>query len=253
MNPAPVDPLVRVASPVREQVLAGIREAILDFRFQPGQRLVERELVEMFGVSRTTVREALGELKSEGLVTMVPQRGATVSIPDMAEASDLYDIRFRLEALVVERFVERASRDDISRFREAVEDLAGAVDNAAGVYELLTKRDEIFAILWDGANSPTLRQITETIQARLNILRAASISNEERLQGSVREWRDIAAAIEARDVDLAVDTFSQHLQRAAAVALRSLERFGDRTATVPEMFLEAAGISQETSESTAEA
>ena len=63
------EPVGRIAAPLREQVIAALRQAILDFNLKPGQRLVERELIEQLGVSRTTVREALRELTSEGLVT----------------------------------------------------------------------------------------------------------------------------------------------------------------------------------------
>jgi DNA-binding GntR family transcriptional regulator len=68
----------RIAAPLREQVINGRRTAILDFELQPGQRLVERELIEQTGVSRATIREALRELTAEGLVVMVPQKGAMV-------------------------------------------------------------------------------------------------------------------------------------------------------------------------------
>src|SRR5690554_2823503 len=115
---APVD---RVAAPLREQVITALRTAILDFQLRPGQRLVERELVEQLGVSRTTVREALRELTSEGLVTVVPQKGAVVATPTLEDAVDLYEVRAALESLVVTRFVERASDQQVVRLQEAVE------------------------------------------------------------------------------------------------------------------------------------
>jgi DNA-binding GntR family transcriptional regulator len=65
----------RVAAPLRSQVLVVLRQAILDFHYKPGQRLIERELMEDLGVSRTTVREVMRELSAEGLITSLPQRG----------------------------------------------------------------------------------------------------------------------------------------------------------------------------------
>ena len=73
----------RIAAPLREQVIAALRQAILDFQLKPGQRLVERELIEQLGVSRTTIREALRELTAEGLITVIPQKGAIVSAPSL--------------------------------------------------------------------------------------------------------------------------------------------------------------------------
>ena len=83
----------RVAAPLRDQVLELVRGAILDFRYKPGQRLIERELIEQIGVSRTTIREVLRELDAEGLVTTIPQKGAIVVVPTAEEAADLYDVR----------------------------------------------------------------------------------------------------------------------------------------------------------------
>lgn len=215
-------PVTRAAAPLREQVVTILRQAILDFRFAPGQRLVERELIEMLGVSRTTVREALGELKTEGLVTVVPQRGATVAVPDAQEAADLYDIRFRLEALVVERFVERATTSQVMRFEAAVEAFAEAVAADHSVHELLERRDEILSVLMEGAGSPTLQQFAESVQARVNILRAASMADRTRVEESIAEWRALAAAVRARDAKQAEALYGEHLRRSADVALARL-------------------------------
>lgn len=216
-------PVQRAAAPLREQVVITLRQAILDFRFAPGQRLVERELIELLGVSRTTVREALGELKTEGLVTVIPQRGATVAVPDAQEAADLYDIRFRLEALIVERFVERASLSQIMRLEAAVEALAEAITADRSVHELLERRDEILALLMEGVGSPTLQQFAETLQARVNILRAASMADRTRVHESIAEWRALAAAIRGRDAQQAAAIYSEHLRKGAAVALTRLK------------------------------
>src|SRR5919197_2931132 len=109
----------RVAAPLREQVLEVLRQAILDFRFKPGQRLIERELVEQIGVSRTTIREVLRELAAEGLVTTVPQKGAIVAVPSAQEAAELYEVRAALEALAARRFVEQATPQRVAELRDA--------------------------------------------------------------------------------------------------------------------------------------
>ena len=71
--------VARVAAPLREQVVQLLRQEIAQMGLLPGQRLVERDLIERIGVSRTTVREALRELAAEGLVKTVPQKGAIVA------------------------------------------------------------------------------------------------------------------------------------------------------------------------------
>jgi DNA-binding GntR family transcriptional regulator len=153
------EPVGRVAAPLREQVISALRKAILDFDLKPGQRLVERELVEQLGVSRTTVREALRELTSEGLVTVVPQRGAVVATPTLEDAIDLYDVRAALESLVVQRFVARASDAQVARLEAAVDAIETATVRTAEIREILAAKDRFYAVLVEGAASAALQQI----------------------------------------------------------------------------------------------
>ena len=94
--------VARVAAPLREQVLDLLRREIVEMRLRPGQRLVERELIQRIGVSRTTIREALRELAAEGLVTTIPQKGAIVAVPSWREAEEVYEVRALLETEVLE-------------------------------------------------------------------------------------------------------------------------------------------------------
>lgn len=215
-------PRASAAQPLREQVITALRQAIMEFRLKPGQRLVERELIEALRVSRTTVREALRELASEGLVTVVPQKGAMVSAPTVAEALDFYDVRASLEALVVERFVGRASPSQIIRFEAAVEWFAELASARATITELLAAKDEMFEVLLQGAGSPALRQIIEGIQVRVRVLRATSMSGDGRVAVSVGELRAIARAIGAHDAALASELYADHIRSAAAAALSRL-------------------------------
>ena len=89
----------RKPAPIRTQVLDNLRLAIVERRLAPGQRLIERELVELTGVSRTSVREALRELAAEGLVTVIPNKGTVVTSVSAEEARQLYQVRSALEGL----------------------------------------------------------------------------------------------------------------------------------------------------------
>jgi DNA-binding GntR family transcriptional regulator len=204
-----------VAAPLREQVVSSLRQAILDNHLQPGQRLVERELIERLGVSRTTVREALRELTTEGLVTVVPQRGAIVSMPDAEAASDLYEVRAALESLAVRKFVANASDEQMVRLREAVEGFAEVADHP-DVRHVLTVKDRFYAVLIEGAASAVLQQLFETIQARVQLLRMTSLSQQGRPRQAVAELRVVLEAIEARDAEAAARACVEHVQMAAA-------------------------------------
>lgn len=217
-----VEPVGRIAAPLREQVITALRQAILDFQLKPGQRLVERELMEQLGVSRTTVREALRELTSEGLVTVVPQKGAMVSAPSLQDAIDLYDVRAALESLVVQRFVERATDAEVGKLRRTVEDFADASSRTTDILEILAAKDKFYSVLIAGARSFALRQLLEGIQARVKMLRATSLSEAGRTLEVVRELRAVVNAVGERDAELASRLCTEHVRNASLIALRSL-------------------------------
>ena len=118
----------RVAAPLRSQALVVLRQAILDFHYEPGRRLVERELMADLAVSRTTIREVLRELEAEGLVTSVPRRGMIVASPSLQEAREVYEVRHALEELAMRAFIERASDAQVAGLRVAPD----AFERAAG-------------------------------------------------------------------------------------------------------------------------
>jgi DNA-binding GntR family transcriptional regulator len=213
----------RVAAPLREQVLDGLRNAILGFELQPGQRLVERELIEQIGVSRATIREALRELTAEGLVVTVPQKGAVVYAPSPDEARDLYAVRAALEALTVRRFIERASPAQHEKLRAAVAQLVAEASSGAEMRQLLRTKDLFYQELVSGAASPTVEQILGGVQARVRLLRATSLSQPGRAPKMAEEMRALVDAITACDVEQATRLCIVHLEHAAATGLAALE------------------------------
>lgn len=212
----------RVAAPLREQVLEALRNAILDFKLQPGQRLVERELIEQLGVSRATVREVLRALTAEGLVVAVPQKGAIVYAPSPEEARDLYAVRGALEALAVRRFIERADPDHHDRLRSTLAKLELDVADGADMHRMLRTKDLFYQELQAGAASPAIEQILGGVQARVRQLRATSLSQPGRAERMLAEMRALVGAINARDVETATRLCTDHVENAAAVGISAL-------------------------------
>src|SRR3954465_7010764 len=145
----------RTPAPVRAQVLDTLREAILDHRFAPGQRLIERELVELTGVSRTSVREALRELAAEGLVQTIPNRGVVVATLKVDEARQLYQVRGVLEGLAGRLFVENASEAQRRALRKQ---LAVIERLAARGQSILEPKDRFYEVLFAGGGNVALHQ-----------------------------------------------------------------------------------------------
>jgi DNA-binding GntR family transcriptional regulator len=209
----------RTPAPVRAQVLDNLRQAILDGRFLPGQRLIERELVELTGVSRTSIREALRELAAEGLVQTIPNKGTVVATLGAEEARQLYQVRTVLEGLAGRLFVENATdaqRRALHRAMTAIERLAER--NAS----ILDAKDRFYDVLFAGGGNVALHQTALGLHARVRVLRSLSLSRPGRAAESVRELREIMAAIDANDAERAALACTRHVANAGAVAAEAL-------------------------------
>lgn len=217
----------RAAAPLREQVAKVLRQAILDFELRPGQRLVERELIEQLQVSRTTVREVLRQLVAEGLVTVIPQKGAVVTAPSVEEAKDLYEMRALLEPLVVRRFVMRATPEHIVQLRKAFTAVERThSDETETTQAQLRTKDVLYQTLSVGAQSEAIAQTLSSLQARVRVLQATSLSAAGRPLQVVEELRRVVEAIEAGDADSAAALAEVHVRNAAKTALRQLTSAG---------------------------
>lgn len=108
-----------------------IRQAIVEGRYPPGQRLIEQRIAGEFGLSRTPVRESLRRLEAEGLIHSEPNRGAVVRSVSVAEITDLYGLRARLEAYAAELAAERATGEDIARIEAGIALFADALELAS--------------------------------------------------------------------------------------------------------------------------
>jgi DNA-binding GntR family transcriptional regulator len=211
----------RVAAPLREQTLEVLRDAILDFRLKPGQRLIERELVEQTRVSRTTIREVLRELAAEGLVTTIPQKGAVVVSTTAKEAEDLYEVRAALERLATRLFVERAGAEQMAALGEAVDKFA-AVAAGDDIRDMLRAKDEFYAVLLAGAGNKAINEMLSSIQARVRVMRAASLSQPGRPAVALKELQQLFEAIRRRDLDAAARCAETHIAHASATGLAVL-------------------------------
>ena len=213
----------RVAAPVREQVADLLRREIVELRLQPGQRLVERELIERIGVSRTTIREALRQLSAEGLVTTIPQKGAIVAVPSPKEAAEVYEVRALLEGAAAQECAENATEENLRALRDAFGALEQSVAAAVVPALMLDAKNRLYQVIFDGSGNVTIRGILEGLQARIALLRATTLAAPDRPEQSVAEIRAIVEAIERRDGKEAAAAASFHVRQAASTLFTQLE------------------------------
>ena len=215
--------MTRAVAPVRRQVAANLRRAIFEGRFRPGDRLIERELCALTGTSRSSIREALRQLESEGLIVTEPNRGPVVRTMSAAEAEDLYQVRAVLEALAGKLFAMRATD-------QAVETLSTAVDRLEAAFEsgengaALRALDAFYDVLLGNCGSQAIESMLQSLHNRVAVLRAAALRQSDRPAQSLAELRRIVTAIRSRDLEAAAQACTEHVERAAAIALRTLDR-----------------------------
>ncbi len=221
---APLD-LQISRSPVtlREQVEDKLRQAIAGGLFRPGQRLVERELCELIGVGRTSVREALRQLEAEGLITTSPNRGPVVSTLSADDARHLYAMRALLEGYAGRVFAQHRTEAEMQQLDAAY----ARFQRAATVSplertSLVAAKTAFYEVLLDGSRNPYAKQMLKTLHNRISLLRATSMMQPGRLADSLREIAVIVAAIRAGDAAAAEAACVAHIEAAAEVALKAL-------------------------------
>ncbi len=212
---------VSSAPSLREQVVVRLREAIALGHFAPGERLRERVLCDLTGVSRTSLREALRELESEGLVTSVPNRGIIVSRIDLDLARSTFELRGVLEELAVTLFVQRAGPAHGVVLKQAFEALRQAYDRDDSASILEGKTGFYDAIL-EGGGNPLLKPALKSIHVRVSQLRSASLAQPSRRAESLREFAALFEAMQRRDLAAAQAACREHVARAAVAALEGL-------------------------------
>jgi len=218
--------IAKHAAPLRQQVESALRQAIINGQFRPGQRLTERELTVSMGVSRTLLREAFRQLESEGLITVIPNRGPIVRELSKDEIQDLYAIRAVLEGLAARTFAEKANDKHLQLLGQAAADTLAAykAGDPAGALE---GKNRFYDILIEGAGSQSLSMMLSTLHARIQQWRAIGITHPQRSPGRSQEAADgmqtIWLAILGRDAVAAESATRDEARRGAAELMRLLE------------------------------
>ena len=212
---------IEAPTPLRKQVVERLREAIMQGHLKPGERLRERELCEMLGVSRTSLREGLVELDSEGLIQNVPNKGPVVTPISVKLAEDIYQLRGVLEALGARLFARNATREQIAGLEAATAELEKVYSNFEPA-PFLKAKSRFYEVLMEGAGNQLAAQVLRGIHARVSQLRVTSLSDPSRTSVSIAEIRRIVDAIKARDEESAWRASAQHVANAAEAALKVL-------------------------------
>lgn len=211
------------AAPLRRRVADNLRNAIIEGRFKPGERLKEGELCAWTGVSRTAVREALRQLEAEGVVDNIANRGPVVATVTPDEARQHYEIRGLLEGLVARTLAERATEADIKVLHKFKRDLDRAYKSGS-IKSVLEVKNKIDEFLVDACSNPVAKNFLGVIRARLSYLRPIVLSQPHRLEENLVEIHAILDAIIAKNAKAAWRTAVEHVTMGAQATLKVLNQ-----------------------------
>jgi DNA-binding GntR family transcriptional regulator len=208
---------------LRSRVEDHLRRAVVSGRLRAGERLVERELCELLGVSRPSLREALRRLEAEKLIVNVPHRGPVVATISLDEARDIYALRRLLEGFAAHECARRASEELVRKLAAAAKALRDAARRRSrdGVIEA---KAEFYDALLEGCGNALVREALAGLLSRVSLLRSTSLMLPERLPRSVEEIEELVERIRKGDARGARRIAEGHVRRAEVAALGVLSR-----------------------------
>lgn len=203
------------------RVFHRIREDILSGKYLADEELKEKAIGEELGVSRTPVREALRQLELEGLITIIPNKGAYVVGISQKDIQDIYEIRCYLEGLCAKWAAKHITKEQLDELEENIflSDFHAGKGNAEQVVELDNKFHEI---LYEASESKELRHVLSDFHHYVQRVRMLTLAVNTRAMESNEEHRRIVEALKEHDATKAEKYASQHIMS----TIKNMDRYG---------------------------
>ena len=205
--------------PLREMVYEELKMQILKGSIIPGTRMMEVELAEEMGVSRTPIREAIRKLEKEGLVTIEPRRGAYASMISTEDMVEILEVRQDLEGLAAYFAADRMTKEQVEELREVSNSYNEAVRQ--GNMEAMIKHDTRFHhIIVESCRNKILVQMIEQLQELVLRFRYIYYDNFRRAENMPEEHEAIVAAISEGNADKARAAADIHIERLKELVIK---------------------------------
>ncbi len=196
--------------PLRDVVFKKLRQEILLGKLLPGERLMEIHLAQRLGVSRTPIREAIRKLELEGLVTMIPRRGAEVAQISGKDLKDVLEVRTSLERLAVRLACERITDEQLSELHEACEHFA-AVTRTKDMTAITQADVELHDVIFRSTGNRKLEQMISNLSEQMYRYRFEYIKDASYHTLLIEEHERIYQSIASRDCERAEQEISDHI------------------------------------------
>lgn len=209
--------------PLREIVCENLRDAIKKGVLEPGERLMEVQIADELGISRTPVREAIRKLEQEGYVIMMPRRGTYVADVSVSDIKEIFEIRTALESLATGLAARRIEPDEIEKLQNLLNEIEEYI--AQGDMDKIVETDIKFhELLYQVSRNERLAAIISNLKEQLSRFRTLSMSYPGRLQETFEEHSEMVEAIADGDVSAARDAAERHMEHAEETLLKALRK-----------------------------
>ncbi|OUQ49442.1 GntR family transcriptional regulator [Lachnoclostridium sp. An118] len=196
--------------PLRDVVFNTLRQAILRGELKPGERLMEIQLANKLGVSRTPIREAIRKLELEGLVLMIPRKGAEVAEITEKSLRDVLEVRRALEELAVELVCEKITEEQIQDLKDAAEEFKESLES--GDITRIAEADVKFHdVIYMATDNQKLIQLLNNLREQMYRYRVEYLKRSDFHQQLIDEHEEIIETIESGQKDRAVQVVCQHV------------------------------------------
>jgi len=208
--------------PLREVVCESLREAIRSGVLKPGERIMEIQLAEELGVSRTPVREAIRKLELEGYVVMMPRRGTYVASMSIRDINEIFEIRTALESLSNGLAADHITDDELEHLQRLLVIIGGYIKE--GNIEKIVETDiEFHDLMYHAARNERLVGIISNLRDQLTRFRTLSMSYPGRLEETLEEHRLIVDAIASGDRKAASRAAERHMENSEKTLLKAMD------------------------------
>lgn len=199
--------------PLGEMVYESLRDAIINQVLKPGERLMETDLAEEMGVSRTPVREAIRKLEQEGYVIMIPRKGAYVAGLSIKDIHEVFEIRGALEALAAGLAAERATQEEIEEMERNIV-LEASHFESSDLIKTIEVDTKFHELIFKASKNDRLLSMINNLREQVQRFRTTTLAVSGRMKFALEEHRRIVEAIAARDVQLAQQMAKEHIESA---------------------------------------
>ena len=196
--------------PLRDVVFQTLRQAILKGELQPGERLMEIKLAESLGVSRTPIREAIRKLELEGLVVMIPRKGAAVANITEKDTKDVLEVRRTLEMFAVEVACDRITEEQLVELKKAAKEFE-ASKGSMDLIRIAETDMNFHEIIYEAPQNERLVQMLNNLRENMYRYRIEYLKDPNYYDSLVKEHQEILCAIEKKDKEYARKCMRDHI------------------------------------------